>query len=198
MMRHILNIGIFLAALLLASLAPAEDLPIAWSELSPSAGVAGYLVYVGQGSRDYARREDAGDATRHTITGLSETATHYIAVTAYSSSGNESGYSPELVVDHMPPVIVCDVASASVSYSPWRMTVPDVRGLLTITDDVSDLAAITVTQVPAPGSVVVSNGVVTITATDEAGNVTSVVLPYRVSARFEVTVGGLRVIRDGE
>ena len=57
--------------------------------------LAGFKVYYGTSSRNYAHVVDAGKVTTYRITGLSP-ATYYFAVTAYVQSGNESYYSNEV------------------------------------------------------------------------------------------------------
>ena len=39
---------------------------------------------------------EAGDTARYTVTGLNDDETYFFAVTAYNTSGNESGYSNEV------------------------------------------------------------------------------------------------------
>jgi hypothetical protein len=64
---------------------------------SPDPSVRGYFIYYGTSSGNYTQRIDVGDARTCTISGLQEGAMYYIAATAYDSSGNESGFSNEVV-----------------------------------------------------------------------------------------------------
>jgi hypothetical protein len=69
--------------------------------------LAGYKVYYGAASGSYGAPIVIGNQTTYTITGLG-TGTYYFAVTAYDTSGNESGYSNQgskTFSDTTPPVI---------------------------------------------------------------------------------------------
>ena len=61
--------------------------------------IAGYRVYYGTASRDYAQAKgaglDAGNCTRYIVDNLGRGRTYYFAVTAYDASGNESDFSNE-------------------------------------------------------------------------------------------------------
>ena len=74
----------------------AAQATVAWN---PDTGpVAGYDVYYGLSSGNYTTTVPAGTNTSATLTNLSAQ-TYYIAVTAYNSSNEQTGYSPELVID---------------------------------------------------------------------------------------------------
>ncbi len=62
--------------------------------------VAGYKVYYGLSTGDYTTTLDVGNTTTSSLQNLSSP-NYYIAVTAYDSSGNQSGFSPELAIDLM-------------------------------------------------------------------------------------------------
>jgi predicted phage tail protein len=87
----------------------AADVKLAWNANTES-DLAGYKVYYGTASRSYGPSTNTGNVTSYTVTGLS-TGTYYFAVTAYDSSGNESGFSNEVLKtiaptgDTTPPVI---------------------------------------------------------------------------------------------
>src|SRR3989344_8270826 len=57
--------------------------------------LGGYRLYYGTASGNYGSVIDAGNVITHTVTGLSG-GTYYFAVTAYDTSGNESGFSNEV------------------------------------------------------------------------------------------------------
>jgi hypothetical protein len=59
--------------------------------------LAGYRLHYGIASGDYSSVVDVGNQTTYTITGLDPAETYYIAATAYSLSGLESGYSNEVI-----------------------------------------------------------------------------------------------------
>ncbi len=74
----------------------AQQAQLAWNpDTSPAAG---YKVYYGQSSGNYTSNIDAGNNTTYTLQNLSGP-TYFVAVTAYDSGGNQSGFSPELVMD---------------------------------------------------------------------------------------------------
>ena len=58
--------------------------------------VSGYKVHWGVASGIYTHTLDAGNVTEVIISGFSEGVEYFSAVTAYSSSGDESGYSAEV------------------------------------------------------------------------------------------------------
>jgi hypothetical protein len=64
---------------------------------SPLSGLAGYKVYYGFGSRDYAVAIDVPDpsAEHYLVDGLGEGQTYFFAVTAVDVDGRESAYSNE-------------------------------------------------------------------------------------------------------
>ena len=59
--------------------------------------LAGYQIYSGPSSRNYDNVNVVGNKTSYTLQNLVEGQTYYVAVTAYSTFNNESGYSEELV-----------------------------------------------------------------------------------------------------
>ena len=73
----------------------AGQVAIAWDPQSDPK-VAGYMIYYGQGSRNYTAKLDAGKSTSYTIPSLVDGKTYYFAVTAYDTAHTESGYSNEI------------------------------------------------------------------------------------------------------
>jgi Fibronectin type III domain len=75
---------------------------LSWSAPTTNAGgtslsdLAGYKVYSGVTSRTYGTPIDVGNRTTYTLTGLANGTQYYIAVKAYETSGNESGFSAEV------------------------------------------------------------------------------------------------------
>lgn len=57
--------------------------------------LAGYKVYYRTAASQYGSPVDVGNVTSHEIADLGTGSTYYVAVTAYDTSGNESGYSEE-------------------------------------------------------------------------------------------------------
>ena len=62
---------------------------------SSDPSVAGYKLYYGTASHNYAAALDTGASTTATVSNLTAGATYYFAVTAYNSSGEESPFSNE-------------------------------------------------------------------------------------------------------
>jgi hypothetical protein len=72
----------------------AADVTVAWDpKVEPS--VAGYRLYYGATPGVYNSSVDVGNETTYTVTGLGS-GTYYFAVTAYYTSGHETGYSDEM------------------------------------------------------------------------------------------------------
>ena len=61
--------------------------------------ISNYNVYYGTQSRDYGLPIPAGNTTSYTIDNLTEGTTYYFALTAVDTSGNESGYSSEVIAN---------------------------------------------------------------------------------------------------
>lgn len=60
--------------------------------------LAGYKVYIGEKSKQYSTVISLGKRTQYNLDHLPRTKTHYLAVTAYDVSGNESPLSQEVVL----------------------------------------------------------------------------------------------------
>jgi len=61
-----------------------------------STNLAGYKVYLGTSSGVYSSSVSVGNVTSYTVSNLGVGNTYYFAVTAYNSSGVESGFSNEV------------------------------------------------------------------------------------------------------
>ncbi|MBI5198088.1 MAG: hypothetical protein HZA19_05700 [Nitrospirae bacterium] len=84
---------------------------------TPLTDLAGYKVYYGTASGSYGDFVDAGNVITYTVSNLPETVAYYFAVTAYNTTGNESGYSNEAsktIPDTTPPV-VSEVSTNSIT-----------------------------------------------------------------------------------
>lgn len=91
-MKKLLTI---LAILAMAGIAQAATVQITWNP-NTEEDLAGYRLYVGQASGQYGEPVDVGNVTGHVMEITPEYgATYYFALTAYDTSGNESGYSAE-------------------------------------------------------------------------------------------------------
>jgi hypothetical protein len=92
-LRRFIPIVIGLA--LLTPLAHAFDVTIEW-DANQESNIAGYTVYVGLESRNYATSIDAGPATQQIVQSLTTGHAYYFAVTAYDTDGLESEFSEEV------------------------------------------------------------------------------------------------------
>lgn len=73
----------------------ASYLTLAWDP-NTEPDLAGYRVYYGTESREYADSIDVGNITTYQLDNLLDGVTYFIAVTAYDTSGNESDLSHEV------------------------------------------------------------------------------------------------------
>ena len=84
-----------LAILAIAGIAQAATINVSWNP-NTEEDLAGYRLYVGEASGQYGEPVDVGNVTGHVMEITPEYgATYYFALTAYDTSGNESGYSDE-------------------------------------------------------------------------------------------------------
>jgi hypothetical protein len=82
---------------LLASDAPPQSVTLAWSPSVSTDVVAGYFLYYGIAMGNYTGQIDAGLTMSAVVPNLQPGVTYFFATTAYTSSGEESGYSNEIV-----------------------------------------------------------------------------------------------------
>ena len=71
-----------------------QSVTLAWNP-SVATNVAGYKIYSGTTSHDYATTNIVGTATNVTLSGLVEGKTYYFAATTYDSAGDVSAFSSE-------------------------------------------------------------------------------------------------------
>jgi hypothetical protein len=93
--NSIITFLIILLSLFLYQSAFAAQIKLAW-DANTESDLAGYKVYYGTASGSYGNPTNVGNVTTYTLTGLTLGQTYYIAVTAYDTSNNESGYSNEV------------------------------------------------------------------------------------------------------
>ncbi len=98
--RNLLFFSLLLVSLLIAVWSQAAEVTLAW-DANTESDLAGYRIHYGTASGSYAVRLDVGNVTTFRVMGLSEGTTYYFAATAYSTTGEESGYSNE--VSHTVP-----------------------------------------------------------------------------------------------
>ncbi len=76
----------------------AASLQVSW-DANTESDLAGYKVYYGTVSGAYGTSADVGNVTSYQIPSIAqEGQTIYVAVTAYDTAGNESGFSNEVSV----------------------------------------------------------------------------------------------------
>jgi len=84
-----------LAMLAIAGIAQAATVQVTWNP-NTEPDLSGYKLYHGTASGQYGEPVDVGNVTGHVMEITPEYgATYYFALTAYDTSGNESGYSAE-------------------------------------------------------------------------------------------------------
>lgn len=110
-----LVMGLLVAFMMSAELAMADGITLAWDP-NPEPEVAGYKVYSGSASRTYTGGADVGNWTNCFMSGLEPGKTYYFSATAYSSTGEESDYSAEVVYT-VPVTCSFSLSSASQVYS---------------------------------------------------------------------------------
>src|SRR5215471_9428230 len=85
-------------ASLLEAVAVSATLPsvtLAWNP-SPASNIAGYRLYLGLSSGNYATSLDVGATTNATLANLTPGTTYFFAVTAYDTNRLESPFSGEI------------------------------------------------------------------------------------------------------
>ena len=75
--------------------AHSAQVTLAWDP-NPEPDIVGYRVHYGPASGSYRVHLDAGLNTTYTVANLPDGGTYFFSVTAYDSSGNESGFSNEV------------------------------------------------------------------------------------------------------
>jgi hypothetical protein len=79
--------------------AHALSVTLAWDPSAPNEDVAGYKIYFGTESQNYATVIDVRNATMKSVTTLKKGMVYYFAATAYNSYGVESSFSEEVAVN---------------------------------------------------------------------------------------------------
>jgi hypothetical protein len=90
--------------------------------------LAGYRIYYGSSSRNYANSLAVGKVTTYKLTGLSNGVPHYFAVTALSTANLESDFSNEAVYQPGIPSIsaIADVAIDEDTSTTLAFTISDI------------------------------------------------------------------------
>lgn len=92
----IILFSVMISIILIAGMVSAAEVTLAW-DANTESDLAGYRLYYGLSSGVYGDPVDVGNVTEYTLTGITPNVDVYYAATAYDTSGNESGYSEELV-----------------------------------------------------------------------------------------------------
>jgi hypothetical protein len=106
-MKKIFLLGLFLAVLIgtvcYAAPAPAADLQVTW-DANTESDLAGCKVFWGTAPGVYGAPVVLGKAaTSYLLTGLPWDTTYYVALKAFDTSANESGFSVEVNASTGPP-----------------------------------------------------------------------------------------------
>ena len=170
-----------------------NDIVLTWKANSePDFSV--YRVYYGTSSRIYGLPIPV-NGTKYSISGLNSNVTYYFAVTAVDTSGNESGYSsPEIQktiipvpeTDTQEPSVLIESPTSGSSYDTTSSSV-DINGTASDDRGVTEVAwsnskggsgTATGTSNWSATRITLSEGdnLITVTATDEAGNASTDVL----------------------
>ena len=129
MMRALRGATVFILLFFcIPALGSAASIRVSWNA-NTEADLAGYKVYYGTASRSYGAHVDVGNVTSCQLDNISSGATCHVAVTAYDTSGNESGYSEEASVyvpapDTTPPTgsVVINGGAAATSSRTVTLT----------------------------------------------------------------------------
>lgn len=129
MMRALRGTTVFILLLLcIPALGSAATVRVSWNA-NTEADLAGYKVYYGTASRSYGAHVDVGKVTSCDLENIPTGRTCYVAVTAYDTSSNESGYSEEASIyvpapDTTPPTgsVVINGGAAATSSRAVTLT----------------------------------------------------------------------------
>jgi len=154
----------FFAVEILASFNPAPvfagALKANWNA-NTETDLAGYKIYYGESSGNYAASIDVGKITQYTINQLKDGVVYYFAITAFDSAGNESGYSLEVSAK----VILLDTTPPAVSsVTPRHLNTLEIKFS----------EAVSLTSAQTKTNYVIDNGVTVASATLQPDNITVV------------------------
>src|SRR5207253_934055 len=115
-----------------------------------------------------------------TLVGLG---THTITVTATDAAGKSATCTTTFTVsDNTAPTVICSPTQPASADDNCQAAVPNVMSGASVSDNCSAPSAITLSQSPAPGTLVgLGSHTITVTATDAAGNSASCTTTFTVS-----------------
>ena len=196
-------VALILESVVLALACHAGDVRIAWdaptnnTDGTALTNLGGYEIQRGQASRAYSWTSNVGKVTSTLVTGLTEGRAYWFAVRAYNTDGEYSDLSAELAwtaPDVTAPVIANPGNRLLWTQGAVQVPIPDLVAGLTVTDNVTPRAGLTVTQSPAAGTLKgVGTYPVTITARDAAGNTATTTVQVQVRRRQPNPPQNLRV-----
>lgn len=93
-----------------------------YSDGTPMSNLGGYRIYSGTAAGTYTNKVDVGNLTSYTMNNLADGVTHYFAITAYDTLGNESSYSNEL--SHNVPAQASTYTLTATAASGGSITAP--------------------------------------------------------------------------
>src|SRR6059058_5154745 len=122
-----------------------------------------------------------------TLVGLGS---HTITVTATDAAGNSASCTTTFTVsDNKAPTVICSATQPASADDNCQAAVPNVMGGASVSDNCSAPGEITLSQSPAPGTLVgLGSHTITVTATDAAGNSASCTTTFTVSDNKAPTV----------
>ena len=164
------------------------DAPTQNTDGTPITNQLAYIFTYGLASGARDTSIDVGAPKTLTLTGLVDGQIYYGAVKASSDIGEESDFSEELswtAPDQTPPTITAPGTVAVTGDESDQAAIPDLTQAITVNDNLSSAANITITQAPASGTTVgLGDTSVTVTTVDEAGNAANAVIVVAVSPMY--------------
>lgn len=148
---------IVVAGMWLSSAAFAGSFTLDWDD-SPSAGVAGYMLYYGTASGNYTSKLDVGKVVEYTVKNLAAGTSYYVALASYDAARAESTRSAEVVVTI--PAAAATTPTPAPTAAPTAA--PTTRPTATPTPSPTPTPTATPTPTPAPTQVLIPGGVVVV------------------------------------